>query len=292
MPETRTSKAPKILHPMKAFGTVSAITAGIRVNRLEERKIPLVPFPHKHDFYHLLLITSGKGQHEIDFNVYPIEKRRIFLMRPGQVHSWNLAPNTKGLIVEFEAEILRSKDIRWNQLVSLLSQMPESILLSKDAFSSAHRIIDRALQEYEEKPSAYELILHSCLTQLVIYLSRLTGKTTLVGAGGRDLHDQFLQLVETHYKDEHQVDFYAKALKMTAKALTMRFYREELLPPRDSIQDRCLLEAKRLLAYSNLSIQEIGEELGFEDPNYFSRFFRKKTEESPGQFRSASRRLC
>jgi AraC-like DNA-binding protein len=240
----------------------------------------------------LLLIIDGKGQHEIDFNLYPIEKHRIFLMRPGQVHSWTLSPKVKGLIVEFEAEILRSKDIRWNQLISLLQHIPESFLLTKDDFSGIKAFIENALTEYESKPSTYELVLHSTLTQIVIKLSRLSRKPQSLVTSDNDLHEAFLQLVETHYKDEHQVEFYAKALKLTAKALTMRFYREALQPPRDCIQDRCLLEAKRLLAYSNLSIQEIGEELGFEDPNYFSRFFRKKTDESPGEFRSKSRRLC
>ena len=61
---------------------------------------------------------------------------------------------------------------------------------------------------------------------------------------------------------------------------------------RGVIQERCILESKRLLAYSDLSVSEISDELGFDDPNYFTRFFKLKTKNNPGKFRQKVRMLC
>src|SRR6185436_11369896 len=65
---------------------------------------PFVSRPHKHDFYLILYITKGTGDHTIDFKTYPVTPGSIFLMTPGQVHSWNLAPETDGYIIFFQRD--------------------------------------------------------------------------------------------------------------------------------------------------------------------------------------------
>ncbi|RZA10512.1 MAG: AraC family transcriptional regulator [Proteobacteria bacterium] len=202
-----------------------------------------------------------------------------------------LHPKTKGFILEFEAKTFRSKDVRWNELGRVLHRTDASLQLDKISWYKIIRLAETALEEYETKRAGSELILHACLTQALVLLSRLTVEGQALHSTF-ELFETFMQLVEKHYTEEHRVEFYAKALKLTPKALTMRFYRENMHPPRDLIQDRCVLEAKRLLAYSETSVAEIADMLGFEDANYFSRFFRVKSKLTPGQFREASRRSC
>ncbi len=285
-------KEPKVLHPMAAFGSVSSLTECIRINRLEHRLKPLVAFPHKHDFYQLLLVSHGEGEHEIDFEIFRVHKAALFVIRPGQVHTWELSPKSRGLVIEFNAETLHSKDPRWQGLSQILTQAPPYAKLDSKTFAVMFGLMQQALSEYEQKPFAYELLLHTQILQLLLLLARLYPVSSLMPTYSEEIFAQFHQLVDRHFNTEHSVQFYAEALNLSPKALTMRFYREQKASPRDLIQDRCLLEAKRLLAYSNLSIHAIADRLGFEDPNYFSRFFRKKMTQSPGAFRRAARHLC
>lgn len=148
------------------------------------------------------------------------------------------------------------------------------------------------LDEYEGRASEFETALRHYLIPLLIALSRLERgeKTPETKAIADPLLNGFLLLVEENFRAEHEVSFYSRQLKTTSKALTMRMSRALGRSARAVIQDRCLLEAKRLLAYSNLAIAEIGYALGFEDPNYFSRFFRKATGAAPGEFRTRVKR--
>lgn len=89
------------LHPIGALGNAPVREGEIRVERIENRLRPRVPFPHKHDFYHFLFLGAGSGWHEIDFQRFEVKKGQLFLMRPGQVHSWDLGKSTRGLVLEF-----------------------------------------------------------------------------------------------------------------------------------------------------------------------------------------------
>ena len=97
--------------------------------------------------------------------------------------------------------------------------------------------------------------------------------------------ENFKKLVESNFKEAHAVGYYADKLGVTSKALTMQLTRSIGKPPRLLIQERILLEAKRYLAFSNVSVAEIGYIIGFEDANYFIRFFRLHENKTPAQFR-------
>lgn len=96
--------------------------------------------------------------------------------------------------------------------------------------------------------------------------------------------------MEKHFQKEHAVEFYASLMGTTTKALTTQISRALAKPAGAVIQERCLVEAKRILAYSSLPISQIAYELGYEDPNYFARFFKRKAGMSPGEFRKLSAR--
>lgn len=97
---------------------------------------------------------------------------------------------------------------------------------------------------------------------------------------------QFNLLVEAHYRKEHSVSFYAAQLHKSPKTLSNLFAAYNQKSPSQVIQERVLVEAKRLLAYTTRSVKEIAYELGFEDAAYFSNFFKKHTLYSPLDFRN------
>ena len=274
-------------HEMLEFGTVHGATQEVRVNRLEERLYPLVPFPHRHDFYHLVVVISGRGRHEIDFQAYRVGPYQSFFMKPGQVHSWQMHPNTKGFVVEFGAAALFEQSA---------DHLPDHIDLSE--VTSSRRdwffgLLELMLNEYENHGTDFEKSLRHFLVPVLVELSRAAqnnkGKGSKVKLASDPLVAKFAELVEQNFRTEHGVTFYARHLKTTPKAITMRVTRSLGKSARAVIQERFLLESKRLLAYSDLSISQIAYELGFEDPNYFARFVKKATGLSPGAFRQKAR---
>ena len=98
------------LHSINSLGIREVSFGDIRVERLEKRINPKVPFPHRHDFYQLILITQGAGSHKIDFTIHKVFPGQVFVMKPAQVHSWTFDKKIRGIIIEFSRESM-SKEI-------------------------------------------------------------------------------------------------------------------------------------------------------------------------------------
>lgn len=249
------------------------------------RLVPRVPFPHKHDFFHIVLVITGSGWHEIDFNRHQVLDGSVFIVKPGQVHDWNLSPEIEGYIIEFYRESLDAN-------VPISTDLTNQILVSKDAFKmkddelqNMNCICDEMYSEILQEKDLYDISLQAYLTGLLVDLVRVIGNGNPNKFIPQGVAENFQQLVNTFYHQHHDVDFYAKRLGLKTKTLTEKVRRTRGKPPRLIIQERFLLEAKRLLSYSHLSISEIAYKIGFEDPNYFSRLFRSQAEMTPAKFR-------
>lgn len=259
-----------IHHPIESFGIRQVSMSGIRVEPLEIRVRPSVPFPHRHDFWQIILITAGTGIHQIDFETFKVKARQIFIIKPGQVHRWKMNAGIKGIIVEYA---------RSNQLIN----SPDEIVLPVKEFQTLKMLTDIMLSEFTSKGLDSDSSLRSLLNSFLIQLERHTPKT---GPGkSTSILENFKNLVEKNFMREHRVEFYAEKLGITSKALTMQVSRSIGKSPRAVIQDRFMIEARRYLAFSSMSIAEIGFELGFEDANYFTRFFRTHEKMTPAAFR-------
>lgn len=281
----------KTLHPMRSFGVVSGITNQVRVTRLENRLNPAVPFPHKHNFYHLVFITKGSGWHEIDFKRHTVKSGAMFFMMPAQVHSWSMSKDTCGIVVEFENLSMFSGDESF-VLAEALRPAASYLGLVAEKKKIIHELYQTMLEEYEAEARDFEILLRLNLAQLIILFSRFIKNNAVKVSRISKFRDEFNELIEKNYKTHHNVEFYAKAMGVATKSLTAKVNRNLGKNVREIIQDRCILESKRLLAYSDLSVSEIALELGFEDPNYFTRFFKLKTKTNPGKFRQKVRHIC
>ena len=259
----------------------------IRAVALEDLNWPVIPFPHKHDFYQIFAVTKGEGWHEVDFYRYPVCPFQLHFTKLGQVHEWHMSRDTTGYLIEFSREaITRSTSL--NHRTWDVEQIPDRVDLSKAPKQlRAHILSLFALMrdEYENEAPDFELALRHYLMPVLIDLHRFCGGRVGPARESDSLVDHFRSLVECHFKKEHGVEFYAKKLKTTSKALTMRVSRATGKSARTVIHGRCILEAKRMLGYSKLTLSEVGYEVGFSDPGYFTRFFRKSTGLRPGEFR-------
>lgn len=274
------------LHPLESLGISHATTGEIRVEKLEQRLAPKVPFPHRHDFYHFLFLEKGSGWHEIDFQRFKIKPRQLFLVRPGQVHAWQLGAGTRGYVLEFtRASLPRNR--KTEELWKFLETMPAAILSAEAAELSI--TLKLMLGEFNGRGADYRLSLEHLLLYFLLKLAR--EKVSLPATAAADnLTQKFQALVEENFSRHHKVDEYARHLGVTPKALTTKISRVLGRSAGAVIQERCLAEAKRLLAYSELPVAEVGYRLGYDDPNYFARFFRKHAGMAPGKFRRLASR--
>ncbi|KYG63199.1 hypothetical protein AZI86_15970 [Bdellovibrio bacteriovorus] len=283
-------KVSQIRHPLESLGLVRIERGDIRVERLSARTKPAVPFPHRHDFYQLLWMQRGSGFHEIDLQKHPVAAGQFFVMKPGQVHNWALSGHAEGIIVEFSSESLQ-KDAGGFSLEDRLMQLPDAITVkSVKSAPSLERLLSEMLSEFESRKSAFEKILESYLSVLILLLSRSVKDAPKASVESEALISQYQGLVDRHFREQHGVEFYSEILKLSPRALTMRTTRHLNKSAREVIFDRLILEAKRMLVYTEEAVANIGFDLGFEDANHFSRFFKTQSGQTAQVFRSKNRK--
>ncbi|MFY0605882.1 MAG: helix-turn-helix domain-containing protein [Cyclobacteriaceae bacterium] len=145
-----------------------------------------------------------------------------------------------------------------------------------------------AVLEFEMQDSLQLEMLQMMLKRILILCTRIyKSQTELTGLDGtqNDLVREFNYLVETHFKEKHQVSEYAELLFKSPKTITNAFKKLGEKSPLHFIQERLLLESRRLLWYTGQDVSEIAYELGFNDVQTFSRFFKKQQGSSPTDFR-------
>lgn len=145
--------------------------------------------------------------------------------------------------------------------------------------------------EYDEENEIKEDMLRMLLKRLIILVTRI-GKQQYMGPDMDQSEDslvrQFNLLLEQHYKQLHQVQDYANMMHKSPKTLSNVFKKYNSKSPVQVIKDRVVLEAKRLLFYTDKTAKEIAFELGFEDPASFSRFFKNATKTSPSAYKKTA----
>ncbi len=155
-------------------------------------------------------------------------------------------------------------------------------------------IYKNLLSVFEEEFSSEEDIkgemLRMLLVQLIIKTTRLAKKQYLGNTESSEdkfnLIRQFNLQVEIHFREQHQVQFYAGLLNKSPKTISNYFAQYSRKSPLQYIHDRIIMEARRLFYYTDKSVKEIAEELGFEECSHFSKFFKKYTAQNPSRLRS------
>lgn len=150
-------------------------------------------------------------------------------------------------------------------------------------------LIEVFKDEYTERDEIQGAMLRMLLVRLIITITRAAKENLLPAANPDpakfDLVRHYNLLVERHYKQQHEVNFYAGMLFKSPKTLANVFAKSGSRSPLLVIHDRLAIEARRLLSNTEMSVKEIAGELGFEDAGHFTRFFKKQTGKSPSDFK-------
>lgn len=255
-----------------------------RICKIEEKLNASFFDIHQHQYFEMVLFTKTKTkklQHAIDFLPYPIITNRIYLISPKQTHQWllkNYNGEFEGYFITFNESFIESQEL----LLKLFDFIDEQVFIELNENEIPIPLSLIAMIESSKNKNTHYVksLLEALLFHIYDYkeISHIT-KT--------DKEQRFLKLrtlIEKHYKTEKLVSFYAKNLGLSSKRLNSIIKEISTKNVSQLIQQRVLLEAKRKLCLNQENIQDIAEELGYHDPSYFSRFFKKNEGISPNDF--------
>lgn len=248
--------------------------------------------PHRTSFYHILWFQKGNPTHLVDFNPVKIKPNTILFLNKDTVQRFDKKGGFDGKAILFtdnffcktesDTKYLRSS-ILFNDLFSISQiQISNTVSLFADLF----RLMEKELEK--EKDISQSNILKNLLHTLLLLSERERRKQGFIEIkGGADLDYVILfkDLIETHYRKLKQVSNYAKKINVTEKRLNQATSKLFGKSPKQMIDERVILEAKRLLVHTNESVKEIGFELGFDEPTNFIKYFRKHSNSTPVEFR-------
>ena len=245
--------------------------------------------PHRTNFYHVFLFENCQPTHYVDFEKIKIEPYTLLFIDKDRVHQFDQLLNYEGRILIFTDDFFsESKFLRNSVLLNDLSNQA-TIKLNQQSLKRFISICDDISEELrlpddDKKQAILKNHLHNFL--LLAEREKLQQGSPNVKKGvDLDYTLLFRDLLETNFTKLNSVNDYSTLLFISEKRLGQATSKILGKPPKELINERILIEAKRLLVYSHLSIKEIGLELGFEDPAYFARYFKKNTETTPVEFR-------
>lgn len=246
--------------------------------------------PHRHHFYTFILVTGGGGSHDIDFQNYDLALGRLFLIAPGQVHVWTELKKVKGFVVLFNDSFMALSKGRKIMSAWPLFRAHQPCFFDLTPTEREKWTEEFLLMEEEElNPDEFsrDAVFYS-ISSLLVRVSRLIRKLKNYSTTpGMDFLFNFQELIEKHFLEKKTPQEYAELLNITPNYLNAVCKKKSGKSAGELIRQRVLLEAKRLLAHTKLSVSEIAYKLNFEDNSYFGRFFKKYAGITPEQFRLA-----
>lgn len=252
-----------------------------------------VAYPHRHDFYEILFLSKGSGYHIIDNNQYEITPPCVFFLSPGQAHKLSLSHDIEGHIFLFTPEFYSLFDFNKNKLIEFpfffsieQKNPPLYITNAKDA-EFIQDLILRASIEFSQPENTNNEIIHAILQLLLLTCNQLYTKDISIHKQSKSqiLVKKFLIALEENYHCNYSIDYYAQLLAITPNHLTQIVKQSMGKSTISIIQEKRIIEIKRLLLHTSMSISEIAEHLHFSDVSYFTKYFKKNVGIAPLQYR-------
>lgn len=248
--------------------------------------------PHSHpNHVQILLVTQGGGSIGMDGVPWEITPPGLIVIPAGTVHEITFRPNTDGIVITVATAYLAAMAEEDRRLLDA-TLVPAVSTPSPEALA-AHRMVElfeALLWEYTRAGPARRTAIKSHVLRLLVVFLRLDDARQRTGDGAGRRHaalvERFRADIEDGFRVYKRLDHYLARLGVSSSRLHESCQIVTGTSPAALLHDRVIIEAKRLLVYSGVSVAEIAHRLGFEDPAYFSRFFSQRAGRSPRAYRA------
>ncbi|WP_116247349.1 AraC family transcriptional regulator [Nocardiopsis sp. FIRDI 009] len=243
-------------------------------------------FAHRHTFHEIVHVTAGTGDHVIDLRRWPITPPNLGVLAAGQVHHWAAARGVDGHVVLLEDAFLLDRPGDRDLVRRLATDHPWQTL-EPQAAAEVSGILDQMLREFRAREPGMASVLRAYLHILLTRAARWAGRGPVPTHPAPDTPaERFLRLLDGPAATTGMsVAEAAARLGLTPGHLADTVKHATGRTPGALLREARTLEAKRLLAGTGLTVAAVARAVGFTDPAYFCRFFRRQTGTSPGRFR-------
>lgn len=270
-------KIDSLLHLHKQNDKLPILVISPNFGHLSPKAVGSYGLTHRKPHYFILLMLEGSTLHGVDLNEFEVKKNELLFILPHQIHQ---LPSTKEgtdyYKIGFDDACLSLLPKQYLFLINPLNNQKIQFTPSATArLQSIFEMLVELLSKMDTNPELILAHLNTLLTEInEAYFS--TGKKP--ADDKLSLYIRFKLFVENNLTDCASVQAIAKELAINTNSLYNIVKHYSGLSPKEFITNRLMLEAKRRLYYSeSSSIKELAYELGFNDPEYFSRLFKKTT---------------
>lgn len=255
----------------------------IEIFKLEDMSESILSNYQRHDFHQLIWFTEECDDCTffIDFNKFKVKKEQAIILFPGQINKIELR-GQKGFLFAIHNDIFFNinQKIKSDYLNGYFSNI--FVSLNDAEKTTWQSLMNLILQEYEGLNR--KVLMESYMQSFLFHLVSFFREDTSLKRQDTPLFIQFLQLADKHFITQRGVDFYAKKMSTTPKRLNEVCKTMAGITTKQYLQERLILEVKKEIILGEKTLKEISFDLGFNEPAYFTRFFRQQTSMSPKEF--------
>nr|WP_246415981.1 AraC family transcriptional regulator [Nocardioides luti] len=241
--------------------------------------------PQRLAFHFLVVVDEGAGRHLVDFEEVALPPGSVLWARAGQVHQWGDMTAYDGTVVIFEAAFLDAVP----ECGDVLDRPRSPVLVGEAAAPLARRVRDLVAVAEDPRPLAgatRAAVLRLLLAATLLDFSSRADEARRVRS---PVFDELVDDVERHFRSERDVTAYAARLGYSTRTLARATRAATGQSPKELVDERVMLEARRLLAHGELGIGRIAEHLGFGEASNFTKFFRQRAGALPSEVRRSFR---
>ena len=251
-------------------------------SRLHEWEIK----PHRHgDLVQVLYMQAGRAELEVEGRTHCVDTSSLQVVPALSVHGFRFSRDIQGYVLSLAQPLVEQLSVT---LDSQLMKVPVCYAVGDEA-RHLDSLFESIVQEYGRQAPGRDLMLQALISVLLVSISRrwrvLSSQEGPERDRGREHVEAFTKLLETHFREHWSIERYAGAVGISAahlNALCRRLAGQSAL---QMINQRLVLEAKRCLVYTVMTVNQVSDSLGFSEPAYFSRFFKRETGVAPKAFR-------
>lgn len=247
--------------------------------------------PHSHpDHTQFLLVTNGNGWTRMEENRWEFSSTSLVIIPAGIVHEIGFEAHTDGFVITAAFNYLKSTASNDRRLLDVCLAPAVFPLDSSDQlYDGIADAFSQMNDEFVWSAIGRRSAIMALFIRILVYVLRVQSNQEIVAANtpnkDYDLVMRYREMLEQYFRHEKNLEFYASKLGVTLSKLNIASKSRLGKTSSELLYERMVVEAKRYLLYSEMSVAEIGHSIGFDDPAYFSRFFSKRVGSPPGTYR-------